>query len=216
MSLDCLICNKPLFEPEEKLNRRWHYDCEKCQICGNEMPNSDRILACLKDGQPVSHTTCLKTKLFSDFKTQTLPLTKSHIDALNDEINSFFPAVNSTTADVQILYDLLISLQETASNVSYALSLTKDKLLIRESQQFNHQVKEKREKERVEKIETETATLAKQEKSAMYKAEREDETGMLRIRRKAIEGFMAIGLSKEMAEQMVLAQEVKAKGSQNA
>lgn len=209
--MDCLICKKPLFEPEEKLNRKWHFDCEKCSICQNDMPNSDRILQCLKDEQPVSHTTCLKTKLFQDFKTQTLPLTKSHIDALNTEINSFFPAVDSSTADVQILYDLLISLQECASNVSYALSLTKDKLLIRESQQFNHEVRVKQAKERAEKIESETEKLARQEKTAMFAAERADETGMLRMRRKAIEGFIAIGMSKEQAEALVLAQEQKGK-----
>jgi len=212
MPLNCMICHRPLHEPEEKLDRIYHFDCEKCQICGEELKDTDRIMWCLTEKQVVSHPTCHKTRLFADFKAKTLPLTKSHIDALNAEINSFFPAVRSSTSDVQVLYDLLISLQECASNVSYALSLTKDKLLIRESQEFNHQIKEKQKQERAERVETEKETLARQEKSAMYKAEREDESGMLRIRRKAIEGFMAIGLTREVAEQMVTAQENKAKG----
>lgn len=207
LDTNCLICQLPLFEAEVRLQRSWHFDCEKCQICGEEGLAPEQIAKCLADSQPVAHTICLKTKLFADFKNNVVPITKSHIDALNAEINSFYPQVNPNPEDVQLLFALLTSLQETATNVSHALNLTKDKLLIRESRNYDHQVKQKQAEIRQAKLETQIEKLEREKRSEQLKAERENP--MLRNRRKAIEGLMAIGYSKDEAEAEMRRQELE-------
>lgn len=203
----CCICGFPLFDPEVRLNRQWHFDCNKCQICGEGPLAEEQIVKCLNDKQPVSHTICLKQKLFEDFKNQVIPVTKSHVDALNSEINRFFPAVSPSATDAKMLFDLLVTLQETASNVSAALNLTKDKLLIRESKDFAEKTRAKRAEEAQAKLETEIEKLERQKRTDMFKAERDNP--MLRHRRKAIEGYMAMGFSETEAEEAVRKAEQK-------
>jgi hypothetical protein len=207
---DCAICQKPLTAPELRLNRAWHFDCEVCEICGDRdgiENNSTRIEKCLTDGAPISHVTCLKTKLFADFKNNVLPITMAHIQALNEEICGFFPAINPETADVTLLYNVLVKIQELATNVSTCLSATKDKLLIREARTFDHEQRQKAATRKAEQFESEKERLAAQAKTEMFKAERENPA--LRHRRKAIEGFMAIGMSEEQAKAMVDKQQGK-------
>jgi hypothetical protein len=81
------------------------------------------------------------------------------------------------------------------------MKLTKDKLAIRDSQRYANEVQTKTKEARAKQTELETEKIAKQARTEQLKKEREDPK--LRLRRKAIEGFMAMGLSEEMAVQMV-------------
>lgn len=198
---DCAICHQPLSDGELSLSRRWHFDCQRCAICGSDLPNFAQIEKCLDAQRPVSHDTCHKTQLFQDFKHKVLPLRQEHIFALNEEILQFYPAVEPTSTDISLLYDCLMKLQETATNISWALGLTKDKLRISEIQNFNHQQKEKQKIERAHAVETETEKLGKQAKAEMFKAERENP--QLRARRKAIEAYTALGIPEAQAIELI-------------
>lgn len=201
MSADCIICQQPLGDAELACNKTWHFACERCEFCKEPMPAPDRIADQIARGIPVSHDTCRKTKLFSDFKNTGLPLSIQHVKLLNEQICDFFPAVDPDRTDVSVLFDTLTALQECAKNVSYALGLTKEKIQIKESRNFNHEQVQKKQAEKAVKVAKETEKIAAQERSEMFKAERENP--QLRHRRKAIEGFLAMGLTQEQAEKMV-------------
>jgi len=51
---NCQICSQPLSVGEHQLDRRWHFECEKCQICEAHFPNPGRIRQCLDSHIPVS------------------------------------------------------------------------------------------------------------------------------------------------------------------
>lgn len=205
---DCRICHLPLSAGELSLNRTWHFDCQRCTFCNESLPAPDLIEKQLDAGLAVGHDTCRKTKAFQDFKAKKLPLSLEMLTALNDELVSFFPAVNPDSSDIDLLYKLMLRMQEITVNVNWVLNLTKDKVRIRESQSYNNQLEEKtrqvKEAKRAEQVET----LARQEKQEQLAKERENPK--LRNRRKAVEGFVAMGFTREQAEQMV--PQIKAEG----
>lgn len=199
--MNCLICAAPLGDPELHCSKLWHFACEACHFCKEPMPHPEKIAKQLSDGIPPSHDICRTQAAFRDFRDKKLPIETMHIQALNDAMVSFYPAMDPEAADTEILFQFLVKCQELTKNVSYILSLTKDKLAIKNKDHFNHFQEEKKRLEREKKFVEQTETIGKQERTAMFAAERDNPK--LKARRKAVDGYVAMGLSREQAEAAV-------------
>jgi hypothetical protein len=182
----CPICQLPLSEGEIALNRVWHFDCEKCVVCGHAI-SSELITKALSAGELPTHTACAKQITLQRLRERTLPLLAQDIQTANEEILAFQNIFNPETADIELLSRHLIAMKEHVANVSWMLQLTRDKIRIKESQDYSEKIKVER-KVRVAK---ETAQAEKKqisdERAAMLEYERNDKSGMLRNWRKAIE-----------------------------
>jgi hypothetical protein len=162
-----------------------------CAFCGEEISNPDLIAMCESQKRPLSHTPCYEANLEKEIKGKII-LTQEHLDYLNRNIlNQRLPF----KIELEVLYPLLRSLQQTAANVSIAISRQKDELKI-------GAVKEYRERQEYKKEIDKEAVRIEEERKAVLAAERADP--LLKLKRKAIEGFMKLpGMTREMAEAQV-------------
>jgi hypothetical protein len=196
----CRICTEPLSAGELNLNQTWHYHCQICQICSQELPAPERIAYCLDQNIPVSHLVCYQQEKIRELKTQTIPVSREHIQILNDKILGLRQQYIPAESDLQLLLETLNDLKECAANVSSMLQLTRERIHIKNNESdVQHEKKQKAAKAEV------AATLqVKVEKAAQLAAERSDPK--LRERRKAIEGIMkTFGFSEEQAIAMLSA-----------
>jgi hypothetical protein len=177
----------PESEPVEKT--------QTCAFCNEEITNPDLIANCEREKRPLSHTPCYEQHLEQEIKGKVIPLTQEHLDYLNSQVlNQRLPF----KIELEVLYPLLRSLQQTAANVSIAISRQKDELKI-------GAVKEYRERQEYKKEIDKEAVRIEEERKATLAAERADP--VLKLKRKAIEGFMKIGMTREAAERMVAGSE---------
>lgn len=184
-TLTCQICNGPLSDGEISLDRQWHFDCEKCQICNQELKTSDRIRKCLDSNIPVSHLICFHAREIDQIRLETIPATQSTLDAVNEKLlvmrHSFEPPITDLTQ----LQSLLSSITSLGVTVTQLLDQTKSKIKIHDSQDYAEQVKAKKAIERKKTAERDKSA----ERAAILQAERKDETGLLKDKRKAIESL---------------------------
>jgi hypothetical protein len=196
----CLVCGNPLPDLETSLHRSWCYACAKCQICNAEGLDEDIITRALANGEPIAHTGCRDAKALRDLKDITIPLRVEQIDLLNREITSQW-RIEPLIADVDYLRSVVVKLQECAANVSMVLGRTKEKISVREAQDYRIKTKAEREAERTASRAKETEKIEKANHSAQLEAERKDPA--LRLRRKQLEAFLNMGLSPVDAEKAV-------------
>lgn len=187
MSKPCAICQKPIEGGELLLNRDWHFDCEKCHYCHESMSGGgEQIAKCLEQKIPISHTFCHEQHCLADLRKKAL-VEYEHIGVLNDLMTrrNWEPAAGQETQDQ--LHAMLVKMQECCANISYVLSCVRDKVGVQKAESYRQESKEKREKERAAKIESEAEKLEREKRSAMFAAERENP--QLRANRKAAESI---------------------------
>lgn len=199
---NCLLCNLPLGELELSLNNKWHKapkDCQVCHYC-KEPVTFDMAEKAIKDcdaqiGTCISeylyHQPCHEKALGERFKNKDLPIVQEQLDLLNKFLLSQRSEIPLTLEE---LYPLLRDLQQCAANVSIALNRKKDKLKIKDAAAYREHVEIRKENNKLE-------TRAIEEKKTRLASERADPA--LRNKRKALEGLIAMGLSKEQAEAML-------------
>lgn len=150
------------------------------------------ITRAIAKGQKPEHTLCEESRLASEIKLRA-SVTQQHIDLTNNEILTI-KSQWQTDEDLVALTKYLVSAQELAANISWLLSLTKDKIRIKDSQEYAAKVTTER------KAKSEAAA-DENEKKARLAAERADPR--LRERRKAIEGLIAMNIAPDVAESMI-------------
>lgn len=80
---ECLICNQPLGDIEISLNHKWHYDCERCQICGGEL-DGGVIAECIRSEREISHKPCWDNKHAALMAARPVEVTQGLLDYLNE------------------------------------------------------------------------------------------------------------------------------------
>ncbi len=199
----CQICQQPLSDGEFQLDRQWHFDCEKCQICDAHFPNPGRIRECLDSHIPVSHITCHQTAAIEKLRTESIPVTNDMLDAMNVQILTMRHTWEPPTSDITLLFDHLKKIQEYAASVSWLLKLTRDKIKIDDIAKYE-QVTKVRKAAKAESAAIEQADeIRSAERAAILAAERKDPE--LRNRRKAIEGTLKAmpWMTREQVEAMI-------------
>jgi hypothetical protein len=184
----CRICTEPLSVGELNLNQTWHFHCQICQICSQDLPNPDRIAFCLDNNIPVSHLICYQQEKIRELKSQTIPVSREHIRILNDKILGLRQQYIPAPDDLNMLQAILTELHECAANVSSMMHLTRERIHIANNESdVAHEVRTKKEKR--EAAEALAPVLAaKQARADQLLAERTDPK--LRNKRKAIESLM--------------------------
>ena len=137
--MNCLICDKSLGSLETDLNRRVHFECRHCAVCGDEMPISiEEIEKCLEKFGRFGHTTCLEKELWEDFKRKDLVLIQQHVNVLNKYIcEARNPlAIN----ELELFYSLLRDLQQCTANVKVVIDRTKDRLRMKQVVEYREKV----------------------------------------------------------------------------
>ncbi len=202
---NCQICSQPLSDGEFSLDRQWHFDCEKCQICEAHFPNPGRIRECLDQHIPVSHITCHQTAAIEKLRTETIPVTNDMLDAMNVQILTMRHTWEPPTEDITLLFEHLKKIQEYAASVSWLLKLTRDKIKIDDIAKYEVVTKERKKVKAAEDAISQVDKIKSEERSAMLSEERKDPTGMLRAKRKAAATLAAAmpWLSAEQVEQMI-------------
>jgi septum formation inhibitor MinC len=135
-------------------------------------------------------------------KQKKIPVSKAHIDAMNDEILILHQDMNPTTSDISELSDYLASLHTHAANVSWLLKLEKAKIDIQASQEYSIKIKAERKVKAEASVEKAKDEAAKLEKQLQRKAEKENPA--LLNYRKTIESLRGLygAKAEEMAEAM--------------
>jgi hypothetical protein len=110
------------------------------------------------------------------------------------------------TADITQLQSLLNSITSLGANVEWLLSQTKDKIKIHDSQAYAEQVKVQKTAQRAKQAQKDQSA----ERAAILAAERKDESGLLRDKRKAIESLTRSPFNMSV-EQATLAVEASMK-----
>ena len=199
----CAICLQPLSADELNLSRRWHFDCEKCSVCGQSMSGATTMInKCLDSGKPVAHTTCASMRAIEELRTHVLPIEQKHLDEVNTMLLEMRHAVKPPSTDLELLRNYLIKIQETAATVSYLIKLTKDKIDIANRDDYEEVLKERKKVERAAKAIKAESEQQTAERSAMLSAERNNP--FLRDKRKSIEGVMKMfGFDLQSATQMI-------------
>lgn len=195
----CLICKGPLPADREF----WHYDCEKCQICGADMHMAQKVIdKCLTDGGPIAHLGCYHKARIQELKDKVIPITSEHIRILNESILMMRHTVNPDETDYQTLWNILKETKELAANISFVMDLTKDKMRIHDRDEYAEKIKTERKQKAEQSAKDSQSEQERIEKQARLAAERENP--FLRDKRKAIEGFVkAYGFTLEVATAMV-------------
>ncbi len=199
----CQVCKSQLSDGEFNLGRDWHFDCEKCQICNEPMPNPERIRKCLDSHIPVSHITCHQTAAIEQLRTERIPVTNDMLDAMNVAILTMRHTWEPPTADITLLFEHLKKIQEYAASVSWLLKLTRDKIKIDDIAKYEVVTKERKKAKAAEAAIEQVDEIRSAERAAMLAAERENPA--LRDRRKAIEGTLRAmpWMSREQVEAML-------------
>lgn len=205
--MNCLLCNLPLgeFELASEGRLKWHSACQVCHYC-KEPVTFDMAEKTIKDcdaqvGTCISeylyHQPCHEKALGERFKNKDFPIVQEQLDLLNKFLLSQRSEIPLTLEE---LYPLLRDLQQCAANVSIALNRKKDKLKIKDAAAYREHVEIRKENNKLE-------TRAIEEKKTRLASERADPA--LRNKRKALEGLIAMGLSKDQAEAMLAKQSVQ-------
>ena len=186
----CLLCHTELGSLEIECSQTTHYDCRKCSECHKDV-NQEMVEAALTAQRLPIHTECEDRKKLTEFRNDELPLTQRHLDALNKYILARRPENDLT---LESMYSLLRDLQQAAANVSIAIKRQKDKIHIADAEQYRAHVE----------IETENTKQAKRvEQDKKIRLQNERQNPQLRDRRKAVDGMIALGITREAAESMI-------------
>jgi len=202
----CLLCGEELSADEVSRRRAWHESCNKCPVCAHGPLDEDMLIKQLATGSPIGHTGCLESLAMRDLKDKTIQMRLEQIELLNREITTQWK-IEPSLEDTEKLYKVLIRLQEAAANVSIVLGRTKEKIMVREASDYRQKTKAEREAEKETARSAAQAEIDKAKKQEILSAERENPA--LKLKRKALEGLMSIGLTKEQAEVQIAAMEAK-------
>jgi hypothetical protein len=191
MSSNCLLCKQELGALEIECNQTTHYDCRKCSLCESPVAES-LVLHAIEHGVLPEHESCREKELLKAFYNEELPLTQAHLDKLNKWLLSKRHVEQEPT--LEFWYSLLRDMQQVSVNVAIALKRAKDKITIKDTEQYRAHVE----------IASENAKQSKRlDEEKKIRLQQERDNPAIRNRRKAVEGMMAMGLSREVAESMV-------------
>jgi hypothetical protein len=218
--MNCNICHQ-LSETTS------HEACRNCIYCGSEVmkPRLDKLLK-EDEGQTdykivIHHEICRRQQLERDFKAKPVVITQEHLDMLNRS-HLFMDQVFYSSQDLSIetnqekceimvshwfnemdleeKFRALKNLEAITARMSIALSKDKNaiqtKIQAKEIEKYK-EVKEYREGQLTRKTEKQMKSLSEIE------AANEKANPQLKARRKAIESFIKVGLSKADATRMV-------------
>ena len=197
---NCLVCGLPLSDFETLRHRPWHDDCNKCPLCGHGPLEEDMLTRQLARGLPIGHSGCVESAALRDLKDKTIPMRLEQIRILNREMCTIWIA-EPNPKDNDLLYEILKEGKELCANVSIALDRGKSCLLQAEVQKYREKTKEQKEAEKAATRAAAQAEIDKAARQTLLAAEREDPA--LKLRRKAIESYMRLGLSKADAEAQI-------------
>lgn len=210
MNTNCLLCNLPLgeFELSTEGRVKWHTGCQVCHYCKEPVAHElaekaikdcESVIGTELPSESLYHQPCHERALGERFKNKDLPIVQVQLDLLNKFLLSQRGEIPLTLEE---LYPLLRDLQQCAANVSIALNRKKDKLKIKDAAAYRETVEIRKENNKLE-------TRLVEEKKARLASERANPK--LRAERKAIEGWITMGMSKEVAEKLIA--DAKAKQS---
>lgn len=147
---------------------------------------NEQIAACLQKGIPVSHTWCFEQAMSADIRKRH-EIDSKHIIWLNEVMirRNWEPTGDQDTADY--LHAHLVKVTEYCANIHEVLQYVKDKVKIQNTEKYRYEEGERRKVEKAKKIESEAEKLDRQQRSAMFAAERENP--QLRANRKAAESI---------------------------
>ena len=137
----------------------------------------------------ISHFACRERVLLSEIKDKSIPVTKAHCDLLNGQILRFVD-VPPNKDDIEQLSDLLRTVTELAANVSFVFSHISQRVKIKDL---------RKGQEEIARRDGESKLAARAEEARKIQRQTERANPAIRDRRKAIEGFRALGLSEEQA-----------------
>lgn len=80
----CPVCSLPLSDMEVRLNRLYHYDCNKCHICGTGPLAEGMVESALKKDLKPSHTTCYDRKMAEELRRKPVTITQELLDWHNE------------------------------------------------------------------------------------------------------------------------------------
>jgi hypothetical protein len=196
----CLLCGEELSADEISRHRAWHEACNKCPVCRHGPLDEDMLIKQLATGAPIGHTGCLESLAMRDLKDKTIQMRLEQIESLNRELTTQWK-VEPLLEDTEKLYKVLIRLQEAAANASIILGRTKEKIMVREASDYRTKTKAEREQEKETARVSAQVEIDKSKRQAELAAERLDPA--IKLRRKAIEGWVKSGMTLLDAENMV-------------
>jgi hypothetical protein len=196
----CPICHLPLGPIEINLNRRWHFDCQVCTICKQQI-SPDIIEKSITDGRAIAHPVCSEVQTIAELKTHKIPATIAYLESVNNEILILKHDMNPTTGDISLISEMLTKMQETCANVSWMLKLERDKISIQASQEYSDKVKAERKVKAAQSQKAAIEDAEKQAKQALRKLEKENPA--LKAYNETIKSLR--GLYGDKAEEMAAA-----------
>lgn len=181
---NCLICSLPLGELEISVNRKWHFDCERCAICGGEVSDSV-INECLTDEREVSHKPCHDKKMATARDARPVEVTQGLLDYLNEIRLMVEPQLqysiedNQSTAEKKFnnyiheksIDEIFITLRKLQAVTACCSILLNDKQKKEVSIRINVEEKRRRETDLRSKV----TSAEDYRKSEQYKLERKRE-----------------------------------------
>ena len=82
MTENCLICGLPLTALEEDLRQSYHYDCNKCVYCKNDV-SFDVVKNAIENERPIYHRTCYDEAMAEEFRKRPVTITQELLDYHN-------------------------------------------------------------------------------------------------------------------------------------
>lgn len=98
----CPICSLPLGAIELELDKPWHFDCEKCTICGGDI-TSEIVARCLRTDREISHDPCFDKKYEALAAARPVEVTQGLLDYLNNVRLMIEPEMSRSIEDNQSL-----------------------------------------------------------------------------------------------------------------
>lgn len=210
-TLDCLVCNLPLGELELSLNRKWHYDCKKCEHCGDTI--SDDIFNKWLNGKgPRAHSSCHDNYVTQELKNRPIVVTQGTLDILNRFRMMIEPDVKMVRLDdereseklmKEWIHELPIEqirrAHEKMQNLAAALAI----VLKNEEKYVTNRLAELKIKPT--KVRDEEKLNDAYQHRVDQRIEKEKRAEKKSPEGKAIAAFMKLGISEEDAKKMVAA-----------
>lgn len=209
----CKVCELELGFLENQARLSYHFDCCKCEHCGNEITR-EIIQRWLLDKGPRAHSTCHETFMQAEIAKRPVEITQGMLDYLNnwrltpDLTRSI--AENQSRAEVatrknavdmnhEELYVFLKMAQAVTAVVSVIISENKSSAEVKLRREQWEKEREKRSKDLVEDAqETRVSQQAQVEKKKNKKLlSKQTPEGKL------LNQFLAMGMSLEQAKQML-------------
>src|SRR5665213_862156 len=82
-SKTCIVCELDLGPLEIQSRRSYHYDCQVCEYCKNEVAH-EIMTRWILDKGPRAHSTCYETYMQEEIQKRPVTITQGMLDYLNN------------------------------------------------------------------------------------------------------------------------------------